>query len=347
MTPISECIVVTTDHDAKEFSRFLEWYDLMQQPGLHRIPFPDLIAFQRLLVKYGVYTIDAVMVGPPDPSRTPRAVAILNTDCKPIPGDKPLICPRSRPQLPPELLPPIEQRCRALGRVRPGETILWVGRGAEMETLCLWDHGCSCFGPTERMQRWGRAAAALVTALGQVLQKTLATEGLASALTQSRNWVRVLGPLGCWSKADGGPEFPPREFSVALIEPSEALEILEQQRASEGSTITHAALLGPSWERLVNAAEAFWAAAGSVWPEEAATAVPIPPQSEKGETCEASVTPHGSAIRRLLFEPGAFVYGAHRHQLSGKPLHVLEALAKARGQVLTLAALRECCWDDG
>src|SRR5262249_16813825 len=63
----------------------------------------------------------------------------------PIPGTKPLVCPRSAPKLPVELLPGVEQRFRSLHLVGPDQTILWVGRQARMETVCMYRNGCSCF----------------------------------------------------------------------------------------------------------------------------------------------------------------------------------------------------------
>jgi DNA-binding response OmpR family regulator len=69
-------------------------------------------------------------------------------------------------------------------------------------------------------------------------------------------------------------------------------------------------------------------------------------RTESSETPEPSVARDDSALSRLLFEPGAFVYRDHRQQLSGKPLQVRQALAKARGQVLTLVALWDQCWGD-
>ena len=345
MTTTSECNVLTTAPDAEEFVRFLELQALLQQPGPSPTPFP-LQEYQRLLVKYGVFTIDAATVGPPDPARTPRAIAILNTDCKAIPGDKPLSCPRSQPRLPPEFLPALEQRCRALGLIGAGETVLWVGRGAEMEMLCRWDQGCSCFGPAERVARWGRAAAALITAVGQILQETPARAELVRALAQVRSLVRVLEPLGALTKSDLDPEFPPRELVVAWIGLSEALQILEKQLATAELTTTKAEPIGLSWTRLVSATEAFRAAAGSVGPGLPATSVSVLARNEHGEPSKSCVARDGSAIRGLMFEPGAFVYGNRRHKLSGKPLQVLEALATARDQVLTLAALRDRCWGD-
>jgi hypothetical protein len=48
----------------------------------------------------------------------------------------------------------------------------------------------------------------------------------------------------------------------------------------------------------------------------------------------------------LSFIPGGFVYRGQRHDLSGKPLQVLEALYQAPGQAMTLLRLRDKIWCD-
>ena len=53
--------------------------------------------------------------------------------------------------------------------------------------------------------------------------------------------------------------------------------------------------------------------------------------------------PHG---HKLQFEPGAFVYKKARVELSGKPLLVLEAFAKATGNALTISDLQSKCWEN-
>ena len=97
------------------------------------------------MTKFGVYKVDDVLVGPPDSTRIPNSDPILNTDCIPIPGTKPLVCPRSSPKLPVELLPAVEVRFRSLKLVGPDRTVLWVGRQARMDTLCMYRNGCTCF----------------------------------------------------------------------------------------------------------------------------------------------------------------------------------------------------------
>jgi hypothetical protein len=135
--------------DPAEYGRFLELHAVASSPAGLSIARDKTTGaeYQRLLAKYGVYTVDWVFVGPPglDPSGFPRHETILNSDCAPISGSKPLACPRAKPQVPSELLPAIERRFRELHLVGQGQTILWVGRQATMETLCMWHRGCDCF----------------------------------------------------------------------------------------------------------------------------------------------------------------------------------------------------------
>ena len=125
--------------------RFLELHALATSPEHHRVPLATLDEYQCLLMRFGVFKVDGVFVGPPDPTRVPDFAPILNTDWIPIPGAKPLVCPRSSPKLPVELLPQAEARFRSLRLVGPDQTILWVGRQARMDTLCMYRQGCTCF----------------------------------------------------------------------------------------------------------------------------------------------------------------------------------------------------------
>ena len=136
------------DPDAKaaEYARFVELRELAASPEKHRVPLETLSEFQRLLVKFGVYEVDGIFVGPPEPTRVPNLHRILNTDCIPISGKTPLVCPRSSPKLPVELLPRTDERFRALRLVGDNQAVLWVGRQARMETICMYGKGCNCFG---------------------------------------------------------------------------------------------------------------------------------------------------------------------------------------------------------
>jgi hypothetical protein len=128
-----------------QYARFIELHALATAPQKNRVPLNVLDEYQRLLTKFGVYTVDGVGVGPPDRSRRPKFDPILNTDCIEVPGSNPLLCPRSSPKLPVELLPGVEERFRSLRLVGPDQTVLWVGRQARMETVCLYRKGCDCF----------------------------------------------------------------------------------------------------------------------------------------------------------------------------------------------------------
>jgi hypothetical protein len=130
-----------------QFARFCELHALATAtaPEHHDVPLATQDEYQRLLTRFGVFTVDGVFVGPPDPTQVPNSDPILNTDCIPIACAKPLICPRSSPKLPVELLPQVETRFRGLRLVGPDQTILWVGRQARMDTLCMYHNGCTCF----------------------------------------------------------------------------------------------------------------------------------------------------------------------------------------------------------
>jgi hypothetical protein len=340
---IPEHTVVKSEYDAQEFFRFLHLLAHLREPGPQRPTLPEWEEYQRLLGKYGVETIDAVTGRHADPARTPTAAEILQTDCKPIPGDRPLICPRSEPRLPPELLPCVEQRCRQLGRVGPGGTVLWVGRGAEIETMCLWDHRCDCFGPTERVERLGRVAASLVREVRHILRAATGSEEFAAALARASDSLRVLGPLRTIYKSGLGPDFPPRELALAFIGLSGALDLIRKHLPSAGPTGAGAEQMAELLDRLATDYAEFLAAAGGVWPSLAAPSDFVLPPTGGVETPEPSAAAAACANGLLRFEPGAFVYRSHREELSGKPLQVLQALARARGHVLTLVALQSQC----
>jgi hypothetical protein len=142
---VREALTKPAAADKDEYARFVELHAMACSSDRHRVSLETSTEYDRLKCKYGVYTVDLVPIGPPDPLRVPRSVPIFNTDCIPIAGNKPLICPRAKPKLPPELLPGVEQRWRELRLTGPGRTVLWVGRQAEMETLCMWNKGCDCF----------------------------------------------------------------------------------------------------------------------------------------------------------------------------------------------------------
>jgi hypothetical protein len=151
----------TPEHPQGEYARFLHLHALAASRENHQESLDVQQEYERLLFKYGRYNVEGVFVGPPDSTLVPKSFPIANTDCKPIPGCEPLICPRAKPKPPPELLPEIERRFRELQLVGRGQTILWVGRQAEMETLCMWDRGCDCFGvkpanPGRRVDLRGR-----------------------------------------------------------------------------------------------------------------------------------------------------------------------------------------------
>ena len=99
-------------------------------------------------------------------------------------------------------------------------------------------------------------------------------------------------------------------------------------------------------EELDGAAKAFLAEACGAWPGLVRGAGSSIPPAADCDPCAPPVAAKAPASCSLTFEPGAFVYRNRRQPLSGKPLQVLEALAKARGYVLTLAALRDLCWQD-
>src|SRR5215469_9688582 len=94
---IPELAVPKIDYDADEFFRFLELQSLLHESGSRRLAPSDDQEYQRLLGKYGVAPLDAVPVDPANPACIPRGDAILSINCKPIPGFRALICPRSQP----------------------------------------------------------------------------------------------------------------------------------------------------------------------------------------------------------------------------------------------------------
>jgi hypothetical protein len=131
--------------DAVQYARFLELHALAASAENHEVQLDTLNEYQCLLARFGVYVVDGVTIGPPDPTRVPNSEPIYNTDCYPIAGTVPRVCPRSAPRLPVELLPEVEARFRSLQIVRPDQTVLWVGRQARMESLCMYGKGCTCF----------------------------------------------------------------------------------------------------------------------------------------------------------------------------------------------------------
>ena len=131
--------------EADELSRFLELSELAESPEKHAVSSQTMQEFQSLFGKFGSYIVDLVFIGPADPTRTPNAVPIIKTDCLSISGTKPLVCPRSSPKLPVELVPRVEERFRSLRLVSPDQTVLWVGRQSHLDTLCMYRDGCSCF----------------------------------------------------------------------------------------------------------------------------------------------------------------------------------------------------------
>ena len=138
-------MLVNPHSESTPFARFLELDAMVKSSRNHAVPVQTLEEYQRLVAKFGVYTVDTFFVGPPDPTRTPNSVPILNTDCIPISGPHPLICPRSSPKLPVEKLADVEERFRSLCLVGRDQTVLWVGKQANMETVCLYREGCNCF----------------------------------------------------------------------------------------------------------------------------------------------------------------------------------------------------------
>lgn len=143
--PRHDAIPTEPPFNPEQFARFLELHALATSSERHRVPLATLNEYQQLLTRFGVCKVDGVFVGPPDPTRVPNAVPIANTDCMPIPGTKPLVCPRSAPKLPGELMPRVEERFRSLRLIGSDQTVLWVGRQARPETLCMFREGCSCF----------------------------------------------------------------------------------------------------------------------------------------------------------------------------------------------------------
>jgi hypothetical protein len=334
------------DYDADEFFRFLELHSLRDESGSQRLSPSDDQEYQRLLGKYGVAPLDAEPVDPSDPACIPRGDAILSINCKPIPGFRALICPRSQPQLPAHLLPDVEQRCRTLDRVGPGETVLWVGRGPQINTMCVWDFGCDCFGSTQRRDRLGRAAADLVGEVHQVLRTTPDSEEFVAALARSLDLLRVLKPLRSLFKSVSEGLFPPRELALAFVGLSGALDVFREYLPSTGPTAAGRQQFAERLATLEQAVEEFLDAAQGVWPGLAASSDASLPTNEGDETVGLSQAAAKGAKVLLRFEPGAFVYRNHREELNGKPLLVLQALAMTRTNVLTLAALQKQCWQD-
>lgn len=92
-------------------------------------------------------TVDTVYVGPITSGFPPLSLFHFRVaHCKVIKGDRPLICQRAEPRVPPELLPGLERTWRKQELTGKGETILWVGDQAEPGTLCFYEQGCDCFG---------------------------------------------------------------------------------------------------------------------------------------------------------------------------------------------------------
>jgi DNA-binding response OmpR family regulator len=99
-------------------------------------------------------------------------------------------------------------------------------------------------------------------------------------------------------------------------------------------------------DTLRQAAEEFFVAAKVIWPGLAASSGAALSSGEEDETAEPCNAEAAALEGLLTFEPGAFIYRSHREELNGKPLHVLQALARAWKNVLTLAALQNQCWGD-
>ena len=182
---------MNTACDGEEFLRLLELQGRLEERGDHRLSAAELQEYQWLLERYrGDAAAEAD--GPGNPARAPSGAGMLSDDWLPIPGDEPVICPRSRPQLPSELLPRLEQRCRKLGQIGRGETVLWIGRGNSVMAMCTWDCGCECFGASERLERLGLAAGLLVRDVRLILRAPVESEGFARAMIDALDLVRVL-----------------------------------------------------------------------------------------------------------------------------------------------------------
>jgi hypothetical protein len=333
---------MNTACDGEEFLRFLE---LHEERGDHRLSTVELQEYQWLLERYhGDAGADAD--GPGNPARAPSSAGILSDEWLAIPGDEPLICPRSRPQLPSELLPRFEQRCRELGQIGRGETVLWIGRGISVMAMCMWDCGCECFGASERLERLGIAAGLLVRDVRLILRAPVESEGFARAMISALDYVRVLAPLTAFYKSQSGPDFPPRDLALAFVGLSGAVVTIRGHFSSEDSSVTGSGRTAELLEVLEGAVEAFLAEACGAWPGLAGGSGSSLPPAADCDPCAPPVAAKAPASCPLTFEPGAFVYRNRRQPLSGKPLQVLEALAKAKGNVLTLAALRDLCWQD-
>jgi hypothetical protein len=186
----------------------------------------------------------------------------------------------------------------------------------------------------------------LVTEVRQVLRAATGSQEFDAALARASDFLRVLGPLGVLYKSGLGPDFPPRELALAFIGLSGALDLIQKHLPSAGPTGASGEQMAELLDRLATDYEEFLAVAGGVWPGLSATADLVLPPTGGDETPELSVAAAACANGLLRFEPGAFLYRSHREELSGKPLQVLEALARARGNVLTLAALQNQCWGD-
>lgn len=228
--------------EAEQFARFCELHALVAAPERTEVPLETQKEYEQLQVKFGVYQVDCVFVGPPDPTRMPNAVPILNTDCIPIPGPNPLICPRSSPKLPVELLPNVETRFRSLRLVGPNQTILWVGKQARMETVCMYGKGCTCFeenppplptktkqseekmpaGPAPNWANLGDAKRAILTVLNKSKSR-MQGPGIAKDAGYTHGSLRHhFKELQLWNyidKGKGGYAITPTGAALVLCEP--------------------------------------------------------------------------------------------------------------------------------
>jgi hypothetical protein len=256
---------MNTACNGEEFCRFLELQERLEERGDHRLSASELQEYQWLLERYhGDAGADAD--GPGNPARAPSGAGMLSDDWLPIPGDEPLICPRSRPKLPLELLPRLEQRCRELGQIGRGETVLWIGRGISVMAMCMWDCGCECFGASERLERLGLAAGLLVRDLRLILRAPVESERFARAMISALDLVRVLAPLTAFYKSQSGPDFPSRDLALAFLGLSGALAAIRRHFSSEGSSVTRSGRTAELFEVLEGAFEAFLAEACEEWP---------------------------------------------------------------------------------
>jgi hypothetical protein len=185
----------------------------------------------------------------------------------------------------------------------------------------------------------------LVLAVRRLLQVATGSEAFADALAQALDCLRILRPLRTIYKSASGPTFPSRDLALAFIGLSAALDVFRKHLPSVGSSGASASQIVELLDKLEKDHEAFLAAAAEVWPGLMAQTDPTLPPRNRSAIPQSADRADAHASGPLRIEPGAFFYRNHRVALSGKPLCVLKALAKARGNVLTLVELRDHCWD--